>query len=197
MQDVLTTIKATGKTGPMAAYAVQGYAPNRDAAGKPYRGRFFAPFDLAYANQYAAALKEWEERKGGDLNDYWPRSELPYGFMTHHLQGGVPNHGFTHWWTMFSPRQSLVQAFLLKAILTAGNHEWRVREFVLGAFHRYLQHQNLMCFWDIQQDCVAPSLSNSNFHPKSTIVENNVFAHLGRGNWNSSLDVKPREIINP
>ncbi|EDL2203963.1 DUF1156 domain-containing protein, partial [Salmonella enterica subsp. enterica serovar Typhimurium] len=41
-QDVLTTIKATGKTGPMAAYAVHGYAPKRDAAGKPYSGRFFA-----------------------------------------------------------------------------------------------------------------------------------------------------------
>lgn len=27
VQDVLTTVKATGKTGPMAAYAVQGYAP--------------------------------------------------------------------------------------------------------------------------------------------------------------------------
>ena len=46
----------------------------------------------------------------------------------------------------------------------------------------------MMCFWDIQQDCVAPSLSNQNFHPKSTVVENSVFAHLGRGNWNSSLD---------
>ena len=187
VQDVLTTIKATGKTGPMAAYAVQGYAPERDAAGKPYRGRFFAAFDPTRAKQYDASIEEWEERKDGDLKDYWPRSELPYGFMTHHLQGGVPNHGFTHWWTMFSHRQRLVLALLLKAVTTAGNHEWRVREFVLGAFHRYLQHQNMMCFWDIQQDCVAPSLSNPNFHPKSTVVENSTFAHLGRGNWNSSL----------
>lgn len=188
VQDVLTTIKATGKTGPMAAYAVQGYAPKRDAAGKPYSGRFFAAYDRTHARQYDAVLAEWEERKDADLKDYWPRSELPYGFMTHHLQGGVPNHGFTHWWTMFSPRQRLVHALLLKAIATAGDHEWRVREFVLGAFHRYLQHQNMLCFWDIQQDCVAPSLSNQNFHPKSTVVENSVFAHLGRGNWNSSLD---------
>jgi adenine-specific DNA methylase len=37
--------------------------------------------------------------------------------MTHHLQGGVPNHGFTHWWTMFNPRQLLVHAQLLKAIV--------------------------------------------------------------------------------
>lgn len=188
VQDVLTTIKATGKTGPMAAYAVQGYAPKRDEAGKPYSGRFFAAYGAAHARQYDAAFAEWEVRKDTDLKEYWPRSELPYGFMTHHLQGGVPNHGFTHWWTMFSPRQRLVQALLLKAIATAGNHEWRVREFVLGAFHRYLQHQNMLCFWDIQQDCVAPSLSNSNFHPKSTVVENSVFAHLGRGNWNSSIE---------
>lgn len=49
VQDVLTTIKATRKTGPMAAYAIQGYAPKRDDAGKPYGGRFFAAFDTTLA----------------------------------------------------------------------------------------------------------------------------------------------------
>lgn len=189
VQDVLTTVKATGKTGPMAGYAVQGYAPKRDEAGKPYSGRFFAAFDQAHARQYDAALAEWDARKEDDLKDYWPRSAVPYGFMTGIANGDIrEGHGFTHWWTMFSPRQRLVQALLLKTIAIAGKHEWRVREFVLGAFHRYLQHQNMMCFWDIQQDCVAPSLSNSNFHPKSTVVENSIFAHLGRGNWNSSIE---------
>jgi putative DNA methylase len=189
VQDVLTTVKVTGKTGPMAAYAVQGYAPKRDKAGKPYSGRFFAAYDAAHARQYDAAFAEWEARKDEDLKDYWPRSAVPYGFMTGIANGDIrEGHGFTHWWTMFSPRQRLVQALLLKAIATAGEHEWRVREFVLGAFHRYLQHQNMLCFWDIQQDCVAPSLSNSNFHPKSTVVENSIFAHLGRGNWNSSIE---------
>ena len=86
VQDVLTTIKATGKTGPMAAYAVQGYAPKRDAAGKPYSGRFFAAFGTAHAEQYDTAFAEWEARKDDDLKDYWPRSELPYGFMTHHCK---------------------------------------------------------------------------------------------------------------
>ena len=42
VQDVLTTVKASGKTGPMAGYAIQGYAPKRDRHGKPYGGRFFA-----------------------------------------------------------------------------------------------------------------------------------------------------------
>src|SRR5690606_32554515 len=62
VQDVLTTIKATRKTGPMAAYAVQGYAPKRGEAGKPYSGRFFAAYDAAHARQYDSAFAEWEER---------------------------------------------------------------------------------------------------------------------------------------
>ena len=188
VQDVLSTIKASKKTGPMAAYAIQGYSSKRDKEGLPYGGRFFLPFDQRLARQYSAASDEWAERKDADLSKYWPRSELPYGFMTHHLQGGVPNHGFTHWWTMFSDLQKLVLSLLLKAIATAGSHSWQTREFVLGAFDRYLQHQNLMCFWDFKQDCLAPSMSNNNYHPKSTVVENSVFSKFGRGNWNSSAD---------
>lgn len=188
VQDVLTTIKATGKTGPMAAYALQGYAPKRDAAGKPYSGRFFAANGTTHARQYDNAFAEWEARKDGDLKDYWPRSELPYGFMTHHLQGGVPNHGFTHWWTMFNPRQLLVHTQLLKAIVEVGNYDWKVREFVVGAFQQYLRNQNLFCFWDSGYDKLVPHMSNNNYHPKNNVVENSVFPVLGRGNWTSCID---------
>lgn len=188
VQDVLTTIKATGKTGPMAAYAVQGYAPKRDAAGRPYGGRFFAAYDAAHARQYDTAFEEWEARKDADLKDYWPRSELAYGFMTHHLQGGVPNHGFTHWWTMFNPRQLLVHAQLLKAIVEAGDYEWKTREYVLAAFQQYLRNQSQFGFWNPQRDTPEPMFSNNNYHPKSTVIENCVFPALGRGNWTSSSD---------
>jgi len=188
VQDVLTTIKATGKTGPMAAYAVQGYAPKRDSAGKPYSGRFFAAYGTGHARQYDTAFAEWEVRKDDDLKDYWPRSELPYGFMTHHLQGGVPNHGFTHWWTMFNPRQLLVHAQLLKAIVNVGSYDWKVREFVLGAFQQYLRNQSLFTLWNVQGDKLEPQFANNNYHPKSTVVENCVFPVLGRGNWASSTE---------
>lgn len=187
VQDVLTTIKATGKTGPMAAYAVQGYAPKRDAAGEPYSGRFFATYDAAHARQYDAAFAEWKARKDTDLKDYWPRSEVPFGFMTHLNNGGIPNHGFTHWWTMFNPRQLLVHAQLLKAIVNVGTYDWRTREFVLGAFQQYLRNQCLFSFWNPQRDTPEPMFSNNNFHPKATVVENCVFADLGRGNWASSI----------
>jgi putative DNA methylase len=183
VQDVLTTIKATGKTGPMAAYAVQGYAPKRDTAGKPYGGRFFAAYDAAHARQYDAAIAEWEARKDADLRDYWPRSEVPYGFMTHMNNGGIPNHGYTHWWTMFNPRQLLIHAQLLKAILNVGKFDWMTREYVLGGFQQYLRNENMFCFWDTGYDKLVPHMSNNNYHPKSNVVENCVFPELGRGNW--------------
>jgi adenine-specific DNA methylase len=188
VQDVLTTIRATGKTGPMAAYAVQGYAPKLDAEGEAYGGRFFAPASGYAARQCAVAAQEWEARRDGDLKDYWPRSELPYGFMTHMNNGGVPNHGFTHWWTMFNPRQLLVHSLLLRAIIQTGEFDWPVREYVLGAFQQYLRNLNNFCIWDISRDCLAPHLSNNNFHPKSTTVDNNVFNALGRGNWAACVE---------
>lgn len=188
VQDVLDTIKASGKTGPMAGYAVQAYSPTRDESGAPYGGRFFAPFDDKLAAQYDAALAEWDARKDDDLAPYWPRSELPYGFMTHHLQGGVPNHGFTHWWTMFNPRQLLIHAQLLKAIAEVGDYDWKTREFVLGAFQQYLRNQSLFTLWNVQGDKLEPQFANNNYHPKSTVVENCVFPALGRGNWASCTE---------
>lgn len=189
VQDVLTTIKATGKTGPMSAYAVQGYSPKRNKAGKCYGGRFFASYDAAHARKYDAALAEWEERKEADLMEYWPRSELPFGFMTHMNNGGIPNHGFTHWWTMFNPRQLLGNALLLKAIVTVGNYDWEVREYVLGAFQNYLRNQNMFSFWHMTFDKLAPSMSNSNFHPKSNVVEVGMFPPMGYGPWTSTYEV--------
>lgn len=186
VQDVLTTVKATGKTGPMAAYAVQGYAPKRDAAGKPYSGRFFAAYDGALARQYDAAFFEWEERKEGDLKEYWPRSLLSEGWKTHGW--GIPEHGHTHYWTMFNPRQLLVHSQLLKSIVTVGSYDWKVREYVLGAFQQYLRNQNMFAFWNIQADKLEPHFSNNNYHPKSLPIENCVFANLGRGNWASSIE---------
>lgn len=189
VQDVLTTVKVSGKTGPMAAYAVQGYAPKRNKAGTPYSGRFFAAYDETHAQKYDAAHAEWEARKDGDLKGYWPRSAVPYGFMTGMANGDIrEGHGFTHWWTMFNPRQLLVHTQLLRAIVEVGKYDWMVREFVLGAFQQYLRNQSLFTLWNVQGDKLEPQFANNNYHPKSTVVENSVFPTLGRGNWMSSAE---------
>ena len=177
------------KGGQVAGYAIQGLAPKRGDAGMPYRGRFFAPFDGRLADQYSAAIEEWEHRKDGDLAEYWPRSEVPYGFMTAIANSDIrTNYGFTHWWTMFNPRQLLVLSQILKAIVETGDYSWSTREYVLGAFQQYVRNQNMFCFWDISRDCLAPHMSNNNYHPKANIVENCVFSTLGRGNWISCAE---------
>lgn len=206
VQDVLATIKATRKTGPMAAYAVQGYSSKRDAAGKPYSGRFFAAYGVAHALQYDAAFAEWEARKNADLKDYWPGSEVPFGFMTHMNNGGIPNHGYTHWWTMFNPRQLLAQAQLLKGILTIGSYPWAVRETLLGAFQQLVRYRNMFCFWDINFDKLVPHMSNNNYHPKTNVVEGACFGVMGSGRWSSCADgvleglewgKDPYELVSP
>ncbi len=196
VQDVLTTIKATGKTGPMAAYAIQGYAPKRDEAGKPYSGRYFAAYDTTLAKQYDTASKEWEERKDSDLKEYWPRSEIPIGaeIGPHDVEG----HHHSHWWTMFNPRQLLVHAQLLKAIVEVGNYDWKVREYVLGGFQQYLRNQCMFSFWNSQRDTPEPAFADKGFQPKHLVIENCVFPKLGRGNWTSSVEgiVEGRDWAN-
>ena len=187
VQDVLTTIKATGKSGQMAGYAVQGYSPKRNEAGKPYSGRFFAAYDAARARQYDAAFSEWEARKDSDLNDYWPRSEVPYGFMTAVANSDIrENYGFTHWWTMFNPRQLLVHALLLKAINTIGVYDWKVREFVLGAFQQFLRFNCMFTVYHPTNDQATKHFANNNFHPRNTLLEVPVFAPVGDGRWISA-----------
>ena len=189
VQNVLTTVKMTRKTAPVAAYAIQGYAPRLANSSSAYKGKFFAPFDETLAAQFNAAAEEWEERKTGDLGGYWPTSSIPFGFMTGMANGDIrTGHGFTHWWTMFNPRELLVLAQLLKSIVTVGVYSWDAREYVLGAFQQYLRNHNMFSFWNIQSDKLEPFLSNDNYHPKSTVVENSVFPELGRGNWRSCFE---------
>ncbi len=184
VQDVLTTVRESGKTGPVAIYAHQGYCPTCHEAGEVSNGKFFSPGSDTTA--FNAALTDWDARKDGDFSDYWPKSKLPFGFMTHKLNGGIPNHGFTHWHHMFNQRQLYSLAHILKSIQTIKPQvDTDVRSVVLGAFQQYLNFQNMFCHWNIKRDCIAQLFSNNNFHPKSTVVESSVFSQFGSGNWRS------------
>jgi putative DNA methylase len=186
VQDLLDSARVFGKAAPMAGYAIQGYAPQADASGQSYNGRFFAPFGPRLAEQYDAAMAEWDVRKNEDLAAFWPRSAIPIGaeIGPHDVEG----HHFTHWWTMFNPRQMLVLTQLLKSICNITGYSEASREYVLGAFQQYLRNQNMFCFWDRGYDKLVPYMSGSNFHPKANLVENCVFGKLGRGNWTSCVE---------
>jgi hypothetical protein len=196
-QDVLSSIKKSGKSGPVASYAIQGICSECDKQGLPYSGRFF---DIADPRPFDTASIEWEGLRATTLQAFWPLSEIPYGFMTHHNNGGIPNHGFTHWWTLFNSRQLLVHTHLLRAITHVGHYASETREFVLGAFQQYLRNQCMLTIWHMSHDHFAPGLSNNNFHPKSTMIEVGVFTPVGYGPWPSTLgalDASPAWYANP
>jgi len=186
VQDLLATVKSYGKAAPTAGYAIQGFTPKATGGTEGYNGRFFAPFSEKVAMQYDAAALEWDLRKDSDLSAYWPRSSIPIGaeIGPHDVEG----HHFTHWWTMFNPRQMLVHTQLLKAIVTLGEYSWESREYVLGSFQQYLRNQNMFCFWNSSADKMEPHYSRNSFHPKLTAIENSVFGTLGRGNWTSCAE---------
>ncbi len=208
VQDVMNSIKATKKSGQMAAYAVQGYVPKRDVAARPYGGRFFTAYNAAHARQFDAAFAEWEERKNTDLKDYWPRSEVPYGFMTVIANSDIrENYGFTHWWTMFNPRQLLVHALVFKALIEASKQGFNreVIEAVLGTYVQAIRYHCSFAFYQADYDKLIPHFSNNNYHPKNTPVEGSLFSAVGAGGFNAirnwledglSWKANPWEIVS-
>ncbi|MDO8937745.1 MAG: DUF1156 domain-containing protein [Methylicorpusculum sp.] len=183
-QTLLNSIKATKSTGPMSVYLLQCYSPSRANNGFPYNGRYFKCISDNDVRRQNIAFQEWDFRKNSDLKYYWPTSEIPYGHKTHQ-RDPLPLHGFSHWHKAFNPMQLLILTLILKSIDSANEFSNSSREVVLGAFQQYLRNQNMFCFWNPQRDTPEPMFSNNNFNPKKTIIENSVFATLGRGNWSS------------
>ena len=195
--DIRDAIATTKKNGPVAMYAIHGFCSNCKEENQPYGGRFFMP--LSDPKIFDAASIEWNNRREDDLAGYWPTSEVPYGFMTACNNGDIRiGHGFTHWWKMFNPRQLLLLSRILKEIIHSSQK--KNAEFILGVYQQYLRNQNMFCIWDISRDCLVPHLTNSNYYPKSTMVENSVFTNFGRGNWYSqygSIDKSLDWLNNP
>ncbi|MGH7960493.1 MAG: DUF1156 domain-containing protein, partial [Candidatus Binatia bacterium] len=185
-QRLVEALQKTDKIAPIAAFALQGYCSTCDKKELPYGGRFFAP--IVDSSAIDRTLSEWNARSNRDLKSFWPTSDIPFGHMTHQRQP-LPQHGYSHWWKMFNPRQLLLHSQLLQAIAEVSGelHRWEVREFVLGAFQQYLRNQNMFAFWHLSHDHFAPALSNNNFHPKSTLVEVGAFIEKGYGPWPSTI----------
>ena len=186
--NTLESVRPTGRTGPVAAYALQCHCPECEAEGYTYGGRYFKAPDEYDIRRLMATETEWITRAEADLSEYWPRSILPYAWKTSHWS--IQEHGYSHWWKMFNSRQLLVHTQLLKSIIGLSEDAWSmdVREQALGAFQQYLRNQNMFCFWDTGYDKLVPMMSNANYHPKALAIENCVFHKLGRGNVESIQD---------
>ncbi len=183
-QEIVISVKKTGRSGPVAAFAVQGFCPECKKAGYPYDGRFF---DYPNPAEYDAAHREWERLRETDLSKFWPKETIPLGYMTP-VQNDLPAHGYPDWWMLFNVRQLIVHARLLQCLVFDKAADWPAKEAILGAFQQYLRNQNMFCFWDRDYDKLVPMMSNNNYHPKVMMVENSVFGPIGRGNWLSCTE---------
>jgi putative DNA methylase len=185
--NTLESVRPTGHTAPVATYTLQCHCPQCEAKGYTYGGRYFKAPDEYDIKRLVELENEWNRRSKEDLFEYWPKEKLWVSYMTHKLNGGIANWGYTHWWKMFNPRQLMVHTHLLKSISEASEESWPldVREQVLGAFQQYLRMMCMFSFWHQTYDKLAPALSNANFHPKNSVVETNVFGALGYGRWPS------------
>ena len=186
--NTLEAVRTTKHTAPVAAYTYQCHCPQCEAEGYNYGGRYFKTVDNADVNKLAESEFEWEKRSCKDLHEYWPKQICWDAYMMRANGGVNDGWGYTHWWKMFNSRQLLVHTQLIKAITEADENSWAldIKESILGALQQFIRNQNMFSFWDISRDCMAPALSNSNFHPKSLVIENCVFNKLGRGNWSSN-----------
>jgi len=201
-QPTLDSIEATGKAAPWAMNCAHGFSPCRKSQDVPYNGRFFfAPTNPRATN---VAWGEWMARRDTDLTDFWPTSSIPFGHMTHQ-RNPLPRHGITHWSDFFNPRQLLIHAILLKTITANSRASESCMEFILGGFQQYLRNNCQYCIWDKDYDKLVPHLSNNNFNPKSSYVENCFVAELGRGNWTSCMEgivegldwaLRPSELVS-
>ncbi len=188
--NTLESVRPTGHTAPVVTYAMQCHCPQCETDGYTYGGRYFKAPDEYDIKRLILLEKEWASRSKQDLDSFWPRAELWESYMTHKLNGGIANWGYTHWWKMFNPRQLFVHANLLKAITEVPEDTWPldVREQILAAFQQYTRNQSMFTLWNTKADQLEPMFSNPNYHPKMTVVENTVFGKYGRGNWGACSD---------
>lgn len=203
-QDFRTSVQSTGRSAPVSPYAIQGYCPTCDEDSYIYGGRFFAEVGKADFDRLNSAEIEWARRREADLSAFWPRETIPDTYMTHQANFALPKQGYTHWWKMFNARQLLIHCQLIKSATEEPNEP--VRFQVLGAIQQYLRMQNMFVIWHQTYDKIAPFMSNSNYHPKARVVENNLFGHLGYGTWLSCTETilnglkwcaNPQELFLP
>ncbi len=184
-QDVLDSIRKTGKTGPVAPYAIQGYCPVCDSSKEAYNGRFFSTPRIGL---YESCDAEWWRRKDSDLRGCFPLQEIPFGFMTHLNNGGIPNHGFTHWYMMFNSRQLLIHALLTRMMRSffADCKSAKAAISLVGAYQQYLRFNCMFTVYHAANDQSTKHFANNNYAPKSTMLETPVFATVGDATWTSA-----------
>ena len=164
---IIDGLRKAKHPAPLMPYALQCLCPECKEEGHVYDGRYFLAPSTRDINRLLESMRTWDSLKSGPLQDFWPKEEIPYGWQTHYWS--IPDHGYTHWYRMFNPRQLLVHA-----TTPAEDHDGE-KAPAHQLENRLLEHFNNTCainaciaFWDIStQTSMAPHFSNNNLRCKA------------------------------
>jgi len=172
-------------------YAVEYYCEECDQQGlekSSYKGyKQPDPVDLQLVEE---ATQEWETRT--DLHEYVPDEKIPGGHMTFE-RNPLPDHGYENWTDMFSERQLLNLAKMMKSIDQIEGDE---SEYLLLALSDSLLSYNLLTMYNYSANKVESALARMKaFPPQNDMIEANLWGtEFGRGSFRNIWEMVIRGV---
>lgn len=155
---IVENVKLNGKPKERL-YAVEYYCPVCDK--KKYKKADEFDFEL-----FKKANEEFKSVNWFDK--YIPSTTIPEGEKTKEMI----NYGYNYWMDMFNSRQLLSQGKLIKHIIEA-NFEEKQKEFLLLAFSKALEYNNMLCEYHRVNQYIYNLFRIHAFHTTLNPVENN------------------------
>jgi adenine-specific DNA methylase len=141
-------------------------------------GKFFKSVTPADLHRIKEAVATWD--RGKDRLPH-PVQAIPEGYNTNQMI----KHNYRYWHQMFHPRQLLCLATLLEGI--KAEPDTSVRDLLVCAFSGALEANNLFTRYISKRSTPggtppAGVFARHEYHPKSTICEQNVFGSVAGNN---------------
>ncbi len=173
-------------------YAVEYYCEECDSEGlekSVHKG--YKKAEAGDQQRLEDARQEWNTRT--DLHQYVPSEEIPEGATTIVREGvnydghDLFNHGYERWTDMFTERQLLSLAKLLKSIDSVQSQD--ARDYLLLAFSDSLMFQSTFSIYNQLRNNMEGIFRMNGYIPQRDFVENNVWgAEFGRGNFQNTWE---------
>ena len=165
----LDAVTRLGGPIPARMYGLEYYCPTCDARG-------YKRADESDHRLFEEAKAEYEALKDALL---FPRQHIP----TDGRSDPRPvNHGYTHFWHLFNPRQLICLSLLLEGIMAEPDRN--LRELLLLAFSDALDSNNMFCKYEIDYHKISLLFGLHAYHPIERPTENNVWGtRYGRGTF--------------
>lgn len=188
-ESITDAISHQGKPS-LRLYAVEYYCEECDQQGEErsrYKGYKKADsYDIRVLEE---AEQEWRSR--ADLHEYVPGEDIPEGAKTVSSEIDGPdvfNHGYKMWADMFSNRQLLSLALIMKAIDDVDSQN--AQEFLLLALSESLNYNSMMSIYNPTYNKNTNLFKANNFGPPQKPIENNVWGtKFGTGTFSKMWEM--------